>query len=195
MRLTDLLSLSIVPRWSVVPHHGAPQSVADHSFRVVVILHELAERFSIPLCATDYWYALTHDGAESVTGDIPRNYKRDHIISVDRTERAVCPWLRDIERPSPHICDLIKVADTIEAYTWLRRWGVGPHAEVVAGHIRVQLEQCCFGLKLDYTVVARVVIDIELDAGRASVTLGSAFMLVPSPTVPADEGESDADAW
>ena len=45
-RLTDLLALSHVPRWSIV-RHVSPQNVGDHTFRVMVIYTELMNRLNL----------------------------------------------------------------------------------------------------------------------------------------------------
>ena len=67
MMLTDLLALSIVPRWSIVPHVHH-QSVAEHSHRVAAIYLELCAQLNLPVSVEGLTWALCHDGAESRTG-------------------------------------------------------------------------------------------------------------------------------
>ena len=138
MRLTDLLSLSHVPRWSIV-RHSPPQSVADHSFRVAVIYYELCERLKCPVSVGALWWALTHDGAECHSGDISAKFKsllNRKALSV--AEESASPWYIDCYRNLPGIeVSLVKLADELEAATFIAMHGVGPHATNVADWCRV----------------------------------------------------------
>ena len=132
MRVTDLLALSHVPRWTIVSH-SRPQSVADHSFRVCVIAVELAERLGVQLSADALLACLYHDGPESRSGDIPSGAKR-------RIEDKLKGSLDDLFWPSTRLkgstvareVNILMLADKIEGYTFIQKWGVGPHAAEVA---------------------------------------------------------------
>lgn len=140
-RLTDLLALSYVPRWSIVAR-TREQSVADHTFRVCVILCELAAHMDIALSWSDLWYAMTHDGAESRTGDVVGIFKHRHTSvasAIDKAEIAECPWMAGVPQPGDSIKRLVKIADLIEGVTFIERWGTGPHARKVAALIERQL--------------------------------------------------------
>lgn len=186
MRLTDLLALSIVPRWSVVPHHGH-QSVADHSFRVVVILRELADRLSITLTAEDLWYALTHDGAESVTGDIPGKFKARYLPDIRQAELAACPWLDPrlvpIGRALVSNITLVKLADLIETYTWIAMNGYGPHALTVQERIWLDVQNLCDGNTEMFAAAHAAAHHVVCETGRAYAT---------SSVEPADDDDHGA---
>ncbi len=150
--MTDLLALCHVPRWSIVPHSRA-QSVAEHSFRVFVIALELRNRlnYDADLIPNIMYWALIHDGPESRTGDIPASYKRD-----DDDYDSACPWYRFWHGSmDARVKYIVKLADRIEACTYIRRWGVGKHAEHVADAIYAQL-LAIDDLRIRTTVMALV---------------------------------------
>ena len=127
--LTDALSLEHVPRWSTVRHYRG-QSVAEHSYNVAIIANEICER--LELSSPDVrrhniiLHALTHDLDECVTGDIPgiakQHYKFQHEPMIDAS-KFVGVTLAETR--------IVKMADVIEAYTWLNTHGVGEHARKV----------------------------------------------------------------
>lgn len=128
MRLTDLLALSHAPRWTTVGHTRA-QSVADHTFRVMVILQELCLRLGKPLGLHQMTYALCHDGAEALTGDIPGDFKeRLPPDALRAAEEAVAPWLTEVPKLTADERRLQKLADQIETYTFIKIFGAGPHS-------------------------------------------------------------------
>lgn len=101
-KVLQALRLSYVPRWGIVPVLR-PQSVAEHTYRVMVIVRYLAKvmNMSDSLTAKVVVEALEHDFEEHATGDTPSPAKKAH---------------------SPQ-APLVKLADTIEAYLWLATWG------------------------------------------------------------------------
>jgi 5'-deoxynucleotidase YfbR-like HD superfamily hydrolase len=139
-RLTDLLHLSHVPRWTITPM-SKPQSVAEHSFRVGVIAVEIfrrLERYTAP--HTPHYFAVNseglvmrwamiHDVAEAYTGDIPSPLKsklRDRGVNIDAIDFELCPWLSFEEESMPKIVKVIvKLADSIEALSWVMAYGDG----------------------------------------------------------------------
>lgn len=130
--ITDALALSHVPRWAIVPHTRL-QSVADHSFRVAIIADEIRRKAKLdhdkvrPLNLL--WGALVHDIDECVTGDIPGPVKSFLRFNRDAPPPVVLPE----DRPALTLDEikLLKVADIIEAATFISQWGVGAHAAQV----------------------------------------------------------------
>jgi 5'-deoxynucleotidase YfbR-like HD superfamily hydrolase len=146
-RLQDLLALSIVPRWSIVPHFR-PQSVAEHSFRVAAIALEIAQRLnkgvtpsSVIIERNVLLWALVHDGPEAETGDMPYPLKK--LLpegSMRRAEYAVCPWYAEwLTSIHPAERIVVKVADKIEEVLFLRDWGQGPKADFAMADAQSQI--------------------------------------------------------
>lgn len=108
----ELLHLSYVKRWVVAPTHRE-QSVAEHTFRVMVITRELCKQLGIP--TTQTWeimsVAFGHDGDEVMTGDIPGPIKSKEM-----------GYLQDINKMDVSEC-IVKVADSIETGTFWLQWG------------------------------------------------------------------------
>ena len=112
--IRDLLLLSYVQRWVIAPMNR-PQSVAEHSFRVMAIVRGLhGALHSIGVDVFDIQMALLmamdHDADEVYTGDIPGPSK-------DRSKS----WADPEFMTGPGIA--VKVADAIETYDWWVRHG------------------------------------------------------------------------
>jgi hypothetical protein len=162
MRLTDLLALSHVPRWAIVPHLK-PQSVADHSFRVAVIYLELCDRCKIPASLAGLTRALFHDGAEARSGDIPGPFKRSLNGDLAGAEKKATPWLEDGSSLSPDDRWALKMADIIEAYTFISQQGQGPHAARTTGLVWESLKEHA---RMRYPEIRVLVQDILDEADR-----------------------------
>lgn len=127
-RITDLLALSHVPRWSIVDH-VKPQSVGDHTFRVLVIATEISMRIRHAMTLEMLLYILQHDADESYTADIPTPAKKK--LKIDDSVQ-VCAWREDCTwTPNAKEMAIFHLADQIEAYTFIRRYGIGAHAREV----------------------------------------------------------------
>ena len=166
MRLTDVLALSHVPRWAIVPH-VQPQSVADHTFRVVAIARELAKIADIELTANDLWYMLNHDAAESRSGDANRQFK--HMIDDKAwrdAEEGMCPWLVQEPIVTTKVENLLKVADAIEAMTFIQMYGAGKHADSVARLMKREIVATYTKLGIDVMKVEKLIVNILREEGR-----------------------------
>lgn len=141
MRATDLLALMHVPRWAIVPV-GRPQSVAEHTFGVMVILLDLPTVLDLGVptheLARCLRVALTHDGDEAWSGDLPGPFKgeltkQDGGLAFNRTLVARgCDWTDAEIAPYPTLYRLmVKLADLIEALVYLTKWGVGQHSKSI----------------------------------------------------------------
>ena len=165
MRLTDLLALSHVPRWSIV-RHVIPQSVADHSFRMTVIALELAHRLGVPTHAEFILACLYHDGPESRTGDIPSSAKR--LILNGGSDSGFVDW-NPYPQPGQLLEDqlvVLALADKIEGYTFIQSAGIGEHAGAVVGACKAELHRLI--PEKWAGVVWGVITDIEAERGRAN---------------------------
>ncbi|KKK80069.1 hypothetical protein LCGC14_2827190 [marine sediment metagenome] len=117
-RVDSLMRSGGVTRYHAEP--GAPgQSVAEHSWRVVQILMQMAGPDQYHLAVI--LYALSHDNAERYTGDIPAPMKWDWPEMVSVLRRAELHWelyggytILDCDIP-PSWREAVKWADTLEA--------------------------------------------------------------------------------
>lgn len=116
--------LGFVERWNIAPRLHR-QSVAEHSYFVAMNVSTLAKWLDLP-----EWhrlqlieYALRHDLAEIVTGDMPGPGKRAVVDKVKLAdyeteflqEIGEAEFLQDLTQGNR---DIIKTADTIEAWFW-----------------------------------------------------------------------------
>lgn len=119
MKITERLRLTQVKRYPIC-HTNRDQSVAEHTFGVLIIARELALVLKDPEyleAITDY--AIVHDMDEVFTGDIPSGFKR--------RLRAECPEVIRILDPEHNVNDVIKgtvkLADYLEAMYHLMEYG------------------------------------------------------------------------
>jgi 5'-deoxynucleotidase YfbR-like HD superfamily hydrolase len=161
MRLTDLLALSHVPRWVIVPCLRQ-QTVADHSFRTLIIAMELADRLGVKLKMADIVTVMHHDADESRSGDIPASFK-DEVM--EEAARNSCSWL-EIEDPSisGEALAILHLADKIEALTFISRYGVGNHARRAANGVKADIDAACPGDW--FPEVVKLINDIDMDRER-----------------------------
>lgn len=129
-RLNDLLNLSNVPRWGIVPRLKE-QSVADHTFRVMVIAWELADRVRVGLTVNDFLYALAHDAEETWTGDISGLAK--HAVPELAIGSDQVKYSMDWAVPPSHAAAkfVIKAADIIDCITFAHFYIVEPRRSYV----------------------------------------------------------------
>jgi 5'-deoxynucleotidase YfbR-like HD superfamily hydrolase len=133
----DLLSLSNVHRWTVIAT-SRHQSVAEHSYRVAVISIELLARLGVLDLDSKFQtvaWALVHDWPETLTGDIDGKFKRmfpDIHDSLRRVENLTFPEYARMGAQTPvKLRQIVKVADYIEALTFIQEFGAGQRAQAV----------------------------------------------------------------
>lgn len=159
--MVSMLKLSHVPRWSIVDTIKT-QSVADHSFRVAAITKYIAEelkRLYNTRLDIDYVVcrALMHDIEESRTGDMPCTRKYSDVNDIKD----------NIARKSLYDM-IIKLADTIEAIVFIKRYGVKPDRVVNELYSKVDmvcsLISSCYGVCSEEDV--RVLSDLIIERGE-----------------------------
>lgn len=114
--------LAVVPRWSGLPRLHQ-QSTAEHSFYVALYTDKLTWKLGWPV-STRYealQWAVRHDMAESVTGDIMGPVKRKLIDkkSLDAFEDNIMDNMGEyykVGRPTPQILMVVKAANIIDEY-------------------------------------------------------------------------------
>ena len=138
----ELLRLGQIKRWSIINTTNA-QTVADHSFQVMVIgmrLFELtgeADHRGGPGAHELMCALLFHDATEAVYGDIPtpckrfiRAYAGDGVF--DTMDAAALPIVPYLQKACPAWTGIyVKVSDSIEAAHWLEQNYSGVHADKV----------------------------------------------------------------
>lgn len=172
MKLNDLLALSVVPRWTIVPMFRQ-QTVAEHTFRTAIIFVHLCEQMNVFPTVRDLELVLEHDGPESHSGDIPTPFKNE--LGEDQiriAEDVKCPWYiypRD-NFSDDRVCDCFDAADLIEQYTWLRAWGNGPLAKRVLLRVAGRLMDLHLDQGIVNATVAKILDEEDRYGGRGEAS-------------------------
>jgi HD containing hydrolase-like enzyme len=128
LTLRDKLRADSVKRWHIV-NTIRPQSVAEHSYNVAQISLAVLRK----LCMEEYWgdrccrLAVEHDQDEVIKGDMPSNAKSPKDWS-------------DIFRGPMEPKHIVKMADVIDAYTWLYHNCADEHASKAVDWIKVNYD-------------------------------------------------------
>lgn len=110
--------LSVVPRWAIV-NTIQKQTVSDHCFRVVRLIHRIGDNVGVSPDAITVAMtrAIYHDDDEHVSGDVPSIAKK--YLDTERLKQDF-PAPMSSWQPSGTVAHLIKVADKVEAILFLR---------------------------------------------------------------------------
>jgi len=134
LSLKQILRASHVRRWNIVAT-SRDQSVAEHQYNVCMIARALCRTLGID-DSTIIKAALEHDLDEVIFGDIPSPMKakmmRDGININDYVANQMRA-LTDFEQ-----C-ILKTADLLDAYLFLKDHAVGSHAIKVCREVRERL--------------------------------------------------------
>ncbi len=138
MSIQDLLRASAVKRWTIVDTTRI-QTLADHSYGVAVLAHEIASLLRIdPVSITVA--AIFHDIDEIIIGDLPSPTK-----ARMRNKGINYYDLCQEEIPTPVLSttelNILTLADKIEAYVFLRDHGCGNHAAQVQSKIEIEIDE------------------------------------------------------
>lgn len=168
--ITDLLSLDHIYRFAIVRHHSR-QSVAEHSFNVAVIAHEIIKRHpkleGIRL-ENVLLYAVHHDLEECRTGNLPITIKE----RLPRDEYGG-DFVYEGETFKPGVTmdelRIVKLADMIDACAWISIHGLGSHAGSVTLWLKERLFDAIERYKdngIDRAVMVKLVAEILCEEGR-----------------------------
>jgi len=140
VKIDLLLRAQYVKRFHIV-HTLKHQSIAEHSFNVAMIAGLISERMEFDKKVTEQvtLAALFHDMDEVITGDIPTPTKiRAKAQGVDLNDNGI---LVPHQNKGSLINRIVKVADYIEAITFLDINGIGMHACSVEADIAEKMEE------------------------------------------------------
>jgi 5'-deoxynucleotidase YfbR-like HD superfamily hydrolase len=136
---------STVKRWGIVAI-SKEQSVAEHTFQVTMIASRLCDMMgeSEVVRGQVIEYALVHDMAEVLTGDMATPLK-DFIgpeakARLEKFEEQILVLGRSIET-GDRIKWIVKIADLVEAITFLNQHSITEHGKQVAGYLREKLDR------------------------------------------------------
>lgn len=143
--IQDILRAGHTKRWNIV-NTTREQTVAEHLFNVAMIARTIHERLHL----ADYRdlvldWALLHDIPEVVCGDPPSPTKgrmRDMGFDIENLYDAIDPTYKEVKETAKTtgvIYDIVKIADLMDAYHFLKENGVGRHAKQVASGIYDEL--------------------------------------------------------
>lgn len=135
------------------------QSVAEHSFGVLVIALELIKHvpYDIEYVSAVTTYAIDHDIDEVFTGDIPSGFKK-----MLRTQcPSVIPFIDSINDVPNDIKAVVKLADYLEALYFLREFGGSRFARAVENDIKRNFFHACEKSSAPAMVIKRA---LELEA-------------------------------
>lgn len=164
--LLDMLALSNIPRWAIVDMRKE-QSVADHSFRVAIIALELRNRMDTgtqDVMGELVLYALMHDVEESRSGDIPPEYKA-LIVAPAPVDAATFDPGEVLDRKVGNkvgdtVRRLVKLADLIEALTFILRHGTGDaHTKRIISDLNSKISVQCASAE-QHQIVRNLIVEI-----------------------------------
>lgn len=116
MEIHDILRAHGVTRWHTVPL-TRNQTLAEHLFNVTMIARDICRRIDVD-DAEVIKLTLEHDLDEVVFGDIPSPAKSVYgmVEPYRGKNKPTCSQLA---------VDIVKLADTVEAYWYIKQYGAG----------------------------------------------------------------------
>ena len=158
LTLHQLLRCRHVKRWHIV-RVARDQTVAEHSWAVTMIARHLCDRLGLFLSPSDMLmmveWSLMHDATETVIGDLPTptsevvgRWMRDKEMAISTAWGVRHAWASSAMDGLP--LEIVKMADIIEAISFLDDDAVGAHAERVELALRARLVERINGAEIRY---------------------------------------------
>lgn len=154
------LDAQFVRRWNLVAT-SSPNNVASHSFNVAVISMAIKDRMFNTASIDDgelCKFAILHDIDEVYTGDLPTPTK-EAIRNKGVEPNNLFMGQGEEEPPSEAIKKIIKMADLIDNYTFIRQYGVGIRSERAADEVGKRLNEAIRNVDSDLSAAARYVLE------------------------------------
>lgn len=143
MTLRDVYRSSTVKRWGIVAI-SKEQSVAEHTFQVTMIASRLCDMMgeNAVVRAQVIEYALVHDMAEVLTGDMATPLKdfigEEAKARLGKFEESILVLGRPIDT-GDRVKWIVKIADLVEAIAFLNQHSITEHGKQVAEYLREKL--------------------------------------------------------
>lgn len=134
MKIQDLMLAQDVKRWTIV-RTIRDQSLAEHTFNVVMIARDIARRLDVDDTKI-IKYALDHDLDEILTGDIPTPAK-------DRLKISTSYDGKSFKECDSRESSIVAMADIIEAIAFITDNQVGRHAHKVGDYLMNRFQSRC----------------------------------------------------
>lgn len=157
--ISKMLDLDSVKRWTMV-NTAASSTVASHSFNVAVIgmaiwtnLHVKVGYSERDVC----YHAIMHDRVEAYSGDIATPVKRAMREAGFDANGSTYGAPEEVG-PTEHICALLKIADKIENWNFIRQYGVGDRARVAERYCQTDLHDALNSADEDLQQAAKKVL-------------------------------------
>lgn len=137
----NLLRLDEVKRWHTITV-AREQTVAGHSFRVAMLAIQIARSLKIETYDV-LLPALMHDAGEDLLCD-PTPLAKAFCPSLTQVENdlrsGLDPWFRSGTEHMIHSQIIVKCADALEAWMFLRENAVGDHSKDAINHLAMHLD-------------------------------------------------------
>ena len=140
--IDKLMDLHYTQRWTLVGTNKE-STVASHSFNVAMIAMDIRKRMFNTSDASEMevcFFALIHDVKETYTGDMPTPTKariKEEGVDVNALDFG----FGDELEPSKKIKSIIKAADLIENYLFIKGHGTGTRATVAKDEVGERLSK------------------------------------------------------
>ena len=139
IHIQDIMRAGHIKRWNIV-NTTRQQTLAEHMYNVTMIAWQLCEEMDVKykdlISAEVLKWSLIHDIPEVVCGDTPtptKNRMKKAGLDMEVIYDEIDPAYKQTKLDTCGLSKwIVKVADTIEGYWFIREHGVGNHAKAIA---------------------------------------------------------------
>ena len=157
--ISKMLDLDAVKRWTMV-NTTAPSTVASHSFNVAVIGMAIWTKLHVKVGFSERdvcYHAIMHDRVEAYSGDLSTPVKKAMKAAGFDANGSSYGAPEEVD-PTEHVCALVKIADKIENWNFIRQYGVGDRARVAERYCQTDLHDALNSADEDLQQAAKKVL-------------------------------------